>query len=190
MDMKSKKEMRKEMLKARDCLTQEEVRRCSERICAVIAETEAYEKAGNICLYMPVRNEVEVTLMEKQARKDGKTLWIPKVEGEILTFYRWDEDMEMTTGSFGIREPSGSAAQPLTALTEQTPVLVIMPGTVFSERRDRIGYGGGYYDRFLTGRKNDRTIAVCYDFQIVKELPAEVHDVRPDMIVSEKRMIK
>ena len=59
-----------------------------------IAETEAYEKAGNICLYMPVRNEVEVTLMEKQARKDGKTLWIPKVEGEILTFYRWDEDME------------------------------------------------------------------------------------------------
>ena len=86
------------MLKARDCLTQEEVRRCSERICAVIAETEAYEKAGNICLYMPVRNEVEVTLMEKQARKDGKTLWIPKVEGEILTFYRWDEDMEMTTG--------------------------------------------------------------------------------------------
>ena len=78
----------------------------------------------------------------------------------------------------------------MTALTEQTPVLVIMPGTVFSERRDRIGYGGGYYDRFLTGRKNDRTIAVCYDFQIMKELPAEVHDVRPDMIVSEKRMIK
>ena len=187
MDMERKKEMRDRFLKARDDLTPEEIWRCSEMICDTIAGTNVYEKAKNICLYMPIRNEVDVTFMEKQARKDGKTLWIPKVEGADILFYRWAEGMAMTTGPFARREPDRTGSP---RLTEKMAALVIMPGAVFSEKRDRIGYGGGYYDTFLAGRENDDTIAVCYDFQIVEHIPAEIHDIRPDMVVSEKRMIR
>ena len=64
-----------------------------------------------------------------------------------------------------------------------------MPGAVFSEARDRIGYGGGYYDRYLSEHVLCHTLAVCYELQIVEDLPTEEHDIRPDAVISERRIL-
>ena len=184
MYMKSKRELREEILNKREGLSSDDVESFSKVICGKIAETAYYADAADICVYMPIRNEVRLAGLVNAARKDGKTLWLPRTEDGVMRFYRWDDGTEMTRGPFGIWEP-----EPCYPLPEDRDVLVIMPGAVFSRDRDRIGYGGGYYDRFLKNRENSHTIAVCYDIQIVGEIPAERHDVRPDMVMSEKRTI-
>ena len=82
--------------------------------------------------------------------------------------------MRLTKSAFGIPEPEGNTAE---RLSPHSSALVIMPGAVFSVKKDRIGYGGGYYDRFLAGRDGCKTIAVCYDFQIKDDIPADKHDI-------------
>ena len=183
--MKSKEELRNKILKKRARLSAEDVRRRSKRICELVRGMEAYEKAADICLYMPVRNEVDVTYLADAARNDGKRLWIPRVEGRKMNFYRWDEDTKLTKGVFGISEPAAERPLP-----REAEALVVMPGAVFSRERDRIGYGGGYYDAFIAGREKCHTVAVCYDFQIVDRIPREAHDVRPDAVVSDVMVIK
>lgn len=185
MYMKSKKELREEILNKREGLSSDDVESFSKVICGKIAETAYYADTADICVYMPIRNEVRLAGLVTAARKDGKTLWLPRIEDSVMRFYRWDDGAKMTRGSFGIWEP-----EPRYPLHEYRTVLVIMPGAVFSRDRDRIGYGGGYYDRFLKDREDRHTIAVCYDIQIVDEIPSERHDIRPDMVMSEKRTIE
>lgn len=184
--MKNKKEIRKEILNIRSSLLKETVYAFSREICRNVRKAEAYKKAQSLCLYMPVRNEVDVSYLIKAAGEDGKSIWLPRVEHGSMDFYRYKEGMKLSEGAFGIPEPeNGEKLTP-----EEGTTLVIMPGAVFSGKRDRIGYGGGYYDRFLEKNPVCRTIAVCYDFQIISELPAEKHDIKPDMIVSESRIIE
>ena len=184
MDMKNKKELRKEILDIRSSLTGDDVKRHSETICSRLTDTQQYRRAENVCLYMPIRNEVDVTLIMERARADGKTVWLPRVRDGLMHFHLYDEETALVGGAFGIQEPDSESV-----LAPGCETLVVMPGAVFSENRDRIGYGGGYYDRFLEKYGECMTAAVCYDFQIMAEIPAEEHDIRPELIVSEKRSI-
>lgn len=184
MDMKNKKELRKEILGIRNSLSDDDVKLHSEAICSRLAETEQYRRAENVCLYMPIRNEVDVTMIMERARADGKIVWLPRVREGRMHFHLYDEETALVGGAFGIREPDSESV-----LVPGGETLVVMPGAVFSEKRDRIGYGGGYYDRFLEEYEACMTVAVCYDFQIADGVPAEEHDIRPELIVSEKRVI-
>lgn len=168
----------------RSGLSEDEVRLYSEKICGILSDTEQYRRAGNVCLYMPIRNEVDVTLIVERARADGKNIWLPRVRDGRMHFHMYDEKTSLVHGAFGIQEPDSERV-----LVPDGRTLVVMPGAVFSEGRDRIGYGGGYYDRFLEEYGECMTAAVCYDFQIAAEIPAEVHDIRPEIVVSERRII-
>ena len=185
MDMKNKKELRKEILDIRSSLSDDDVKLHSEAICSRLQDTEQYRRAENVCLYMPIRNEVDVTLIMERARADGKTVWLPKVRDGVMHFHLYGEETALISGAFGIREPDSE-----NVLVPGGEALVVMPGAVFSEKRDRIGYGGGYYDRFLEKYGECMTAAVCYDFQITDGVPAEEHDIRPALVVSEKRVIE
>lgn len=179
-----KRTVRDEILKRRSVLTPEEVKRLSRIICDMARRLESYEKAEDICLYMPVRNEVDVGYLAKKARSEGKNIWLPKVEGRNMNFYFCDEKTELRTGAYGIYEPVSERI-----LTAGDKTLVVMPGAVFSRNRDRIGYGGGYYDRFLSAHSKCMTAAVCYSFQILEEIPHEDHDIKPEALVSEKEIL-
>ena len=166
-----KKEIRKTILKKRRALDENEVKYLSDMICEKLKSSDIFADAEDLCLYMPINNEVDVPVIAEEARRQGKRLWLPRVDGETMDFFRYDEDTVLVTGSYD----------------ENT--LIIMPGAVFSESRDRIGYGGGYYDRYLEKYPQCITAAVCYDFQILESIPSEEHDRKPDAIVSEKRII-
>ena len=92
---------------------------------------------------------------------------------------------DIITGAYDIRE---SRSEEILEPGEGT--LIIMPGAVFTPWKDRIGYGGGFYDRFLEEHPECKTIAVCYDLQVVDELPVEEHDMKPDYVVCETSVFK
>lgn len=174
-----KRELRRRMLARRNALTGTEVSDYSENICRKVLAMPVYQRAHDICLYMPIQNEVDVSMLIAPARAQGKTVWLPRVVGEEMDFYLYEEDTCLFTGAYGIREPQSTQI-----LIPHEYVLVVMPGAVFSTDNDRIGYGGGYYDRYLSRYPMCKTVAVCYDFQIVPELPADLHDVRPQFVIS------
>ena len=92
---------------------------------------------------------------------------------------------DIITGAYDIRE---SRSEEILEPGEGT--LIIMPGAVFTPWKDRIGYGGGFYDRFLDEHPECKTIAVCYDLQVVDELPVEAHDRKPDYVVCETSVFR
>lgn len=182
--MKNKREIRKEILEIRKGLGEKDVETMSRTICSIIQVTEIFRSAADLCIYMPINNEVDVTYLIEPARADKKRVWLPRVKGGRMEFCSYEEDTALIKGAFGIMEPDSEKR-----LTADSHTLVIMPGAVFSEKHDRIGYGGGYYDVFLEGNPQCKTIAACYGFQILPELPSEAHDVKPDVIVSEERVL-
>ncbi len=183
--MLTKKEIRQQILKQRNEMDFEEVQQLSAQICDKIKELSVYKDTENICLYMPVNNEVDVTLLAEDAWSDGKTLWLPKTADNMMGFYKFGNDTALTAGTYGVLEPVSEEK-----LEPGADTLVLMPGVAFSPDGGRVGYGGGYYDRYLNKWTMCKTVAVCYSFQILDELPMEDHDVRPDKIVCEKTWIK
>ncbi len=178
----SKKELRKKILALRRSMTENEVAKRSQVICRHVKEQRLFLECDNICLYMPVHNEVDVTLLLEPAWKFNKSVWLPKVSKDVMQFYSYDRNTPMCMGSFHIQEPDSQIR-----LIPDRKTLIVMPGAVFSENCDRIGYGGGYYDRYLEENPMCHTIAVCYDFQIVKTIPAEAHDKKPEFVVSDRK---
>ena len=116
--------------------------------------------------------------------EERKRIAVPKVKGSEMDFYEIKSMNELSTGYMGIPEP-----------IEKRPVIadrgvMIMPGLVFDHELNRIGYGGGYYDRYLSKYGNDNLIkaAIAYDFQVVNKIDStsEEHDIKPDIIVTDK----
>lgn len=178
----TKKSLRKDILTIRNNISKELI---SDYSCKIINQIKAlplYLDARDICIYMPIRNEVNLTYIIKAARAAGKRIWLPKVTDNEMDFYPYDEKTRLTEGAYHIPEPDSDVK-----LLPDEHTLVIMPGAVFDKRHNRIGYGGGYYDRYLVRNPLCSKIAVCYEFQIVDDIPSEEHDVKPELIVTEKR---
>lgn len=181
---KTKKDFRRSVLAARKAMDPAEVRRASEIICGKVRETKDYRDATSLCVYMPINNEVEADLLIPLAKADGKKVYIPKVIDQEMIFNRCDDPADLVEGPFHIRESVSEEV-----LEPDGNTLIIMPGSVFDLLRNRIGYGGGYYDRYLSRYPQCRTMAVCFDLQVVESLPAEEFDIRPDTIISETWLI-
>lgn len=181
-----KKQIRKRMLALRQELSNEEVREKSKQICARLKQEDAFCRSDNICLYMPVQNEVDVTLLFKTVWESKRRVWLPRVNGSEgqMQFFAYECDTPLIIGKYNIREPDSTCL-----LVPDKKTLIVMPGAAFSQNRERIGYGGGYYDRFLEENPVCKSVAVCYDFQILKSLPVELHDKKPERIISEKRVL-
>jgi len=180
----TKKELRKRILGIRRSMEASRVRELSEMICRRVRETDLYLGCTSLCVYMPINNEAEADLLIEPALADGKKVYIPKVTGDEMIFNAYDSERIREDGAFHIRE---SASEDVLDPDERT--LIIMPGSVFDVQGHRIGYGGGYYDKYLSRHPMCRTIAVCFDFQIIDELPAEAHDICPERIISEQRTV-
>lgn len=176
----NKKELRKAILSKRITLTTDEVNTSSEIIIKKLLESDLYKQAQNICLYMPIRNEVDVELIYSHHKDNTKNYYLPKTIGKDMFFYLYEGRDKLVAGAYDILEPVNEIEPDYTQNT-----LVIMPGAVFTKDGGRIGYGGGYYDRFLAAHSSCYTVAVCYDFQFVSEIPTEVHDIKPQLIISD-----
>ena len=184
--MKTKKELRKEILSLRREMPAEEVERLSAMICENVKKQKEYKEAEKICLYMPINNEADASMLAEPAREDGKEVYIPKVTGDVMVFNLYDPEGAMHEGAFHIQESESDVI-----LDTEDRVLIIMPGSVFDRSCGRIGYGGGYYDKYLAAHPGCKTAAICYSFQIIDgKLPSEEHDIDPDMVVCENEVIR
>ena len=180
-----KDKIRKEILGKRNNLSTEEVEKKSDLI---IQNLEKFIKnAENIMIFMDMKNEVRITkLMELYPKK---SFFIPKItdsKNREMKINKYEEN-ELVLHKFGYYESSS-----IDFYNENILDIVIVPAVVFDLEKNRIGFGGGYYDTFLKkirgGNKKVLFIGICYDFQIIEKVPAEEHDVVLDFVVSESRI--
>lgn len=173
-----KQQLRKYIREKKRAMTPEEIQDRSRRLAELLAASEAYRAAKSIYGYLPYNQEVRTTPMLEQALRDGKRVAVPKVYGEEMRFL-WMEDLSLVEkGYAGIPEPiaDGPIAQDETAL-------VLMPGLAFDPQGHRLGYGGGFYDKFLASEPGHPTIALCYEFQMLPSLDTEEHDIPVDWVL-------
>ena len=180
-----KDKIRKEILEKRNNLSTEEVEKKSDLI---IQNLEKFIKnVENIMIFMDMKNEVRITKLMKLYPE--KSFFIPKItdsKNREMKINKY-EGNELVLQKFGYYESSSSDFY-----NENILDIVIVPAVVFDFEKNRIGFGGGYYDTFLKKirEKNKKVlfIGICYDFQIIEKVPAEEHDVVLDFVVSESRI--
>ena len=175
----SKQEYRAFIRAHKQKMTPEDISMRSTLLCRQVLDTDAYRKSKTIYRYLPFNQEVDLTLLLQQALSDRKQLALPKCRGKNMDFILVPELTRIQHSAFGAPEPVDDG--PLAA--DET-ALVIVPGLVFDRKGYRIGYGGGYYDRFLFREPNHPTISLCYDFQIVDRLHPDPHDIPVDIVLA------
>ena len=173
-----KRELRRKIREQKRAMTPEEIESASEKLKELFLATDQYRRAKTVYGYLPYNQEVHTVPILEQALADGKQVAVPKVYGDEMRFIYLNDLTRVAVSDFGIPEPveDGPVADDPTAL-------VLMPGLAFDKEGHRIGYGGGFYDKFLAEEPEHPTIALCYTFQVVNELPTEEFDIPVDQVL-------
>lgn len=173
-----KQALRKQIRQKKRAMTEEEIVSKSEQLGRLFAASEAYTQAKTIYGYLPYNQEVRTTAMLQKALEDGKRVAVPKCYGDEMRFIYLDDLSKVEPGYCNIPEPveDGPVADDPTAL-------VLMPGLAFDPKGHRMGYGGGFYDKFLASEPGHPTLALCYDFQMMDHLETEAHDIPVDFVI-------
>lgn len=189
-NMETKKEIRKRILALRDGLTSSEKDNKSRMITEKIINIKEYQDTDSVLIFVSYRSEVDTGYIINDCFINHKKVYVPKVNGNNMEFYRIYSVNDLEEGYKGIREPA-SLKEPFYDNKECTAVM-IMPGAVFDKSGNRIGYGGGFYDKYLADSFHGKKVAVCYDIQIVEEgcFITESTDIKPDMVVTESGIFK
>ena len=173
-----KKELRRMIREQKRAMTEAEIVSRSEALGQLFLASEAYKNAGTIYGYLPYNQEVRTVPMLEQALRDGKRVAVPKCYGDEMRFIFMDDLSKVEKGYAGIPEPI--ADEPV---ADDVTALVLMPGLAFDPEGHRIGYGGGFYDKFLEAEPGHPTLALCYEFQMLPHLETEEHDIPVDYVL-------
>ena len=173
-----KKTLRAIIRTQKRAMTPEQIEEKSRILGEKFLKTQLYRQAKTIYGYLPYNQEVRTVPMLEQALRDGKQVAVPKVYGEEMKFHYLTDLSRVETGYAGIPEPIGDEP-----VAEDETALVLMPGMAFDREGHRIGYGGGFYDKFLAGEPEHPTVALCYDFQVLPQLETEEFDVPVDLVL-------
>ena len=180
-----KRQLRKEVLKRRDELTEEERKAAALKLADRIIGHQWFYRSDCLLIFASYGSEIDTSEIISEALRTGKRVYLPRVEGLEMQFYRIYSLEELTEGYRGIPEPDGTSERYLYSENVADHTLMIMPGVAFDPYRHRIGYGKGFYDRFLEGKEalSLRTIAVGFWCQMVEEIPQEEKDIRPYQVI-------
>ena len=180
-----KKNLRKEMLSKRQEMSAEKYRQKSEKICQNLLALPQIQEADTIHAYYPINQEVDIRSFIEALWEAGKKVVMPRADFKtkemenyyVISFGQLEETR------FGLQEP-----RKMSPLHLGSPDVVIVPGVAFSLKRYRLGYGGGFYDRFLRKIESYK-IGVGFEMQIITNLPVEDHDQQLDLIITEDRTV-
>lgn len=201
-----KKKIRREALAKRDSLTPAQRTDCSGRIMDTLTKLSCYMEAEAVLTYVGFRSEVDTIPLIKQALADRKAVFVPRVSRLDMEFYQIFSVEELAEGYRGIYEPT--CGIPYTDWISQKNLprtLLCLPGAAFDRACHRIGYGGGFYDRYLSRFAMDEaagetehdvrlqaevtTAALAFSSQIFEEIPWEAHDICPMCIITEEGIL-
>lgn len=198
--MISKEKVRKKAVETRDSIDEESRQQKSEEIAKRILEADWFEEADIVLSYHAFRSEVEVDALNQAVLTQGKKLYLPKtyVKEKQIRFFEITDLSKLKRGYQKIWEPTGEEPELSfeTVKEEQKKVLMIMPGTAYDARGYRMGYGGGYYDRYLNAHEAEwkmidfMTAFAAFSEQKMILIPGERCDVKPDVIVTEKEIMQ
>ena len=177
--METKKDIRKHVLKKRDCMSKEEWEESSRKIYEKVVSHPFFLNADTIYCYMNYRNEVDTRHIIKRAWELHKKVAIPKVDGDEMHFYYISDFTNLLEGYRGIQEPKTKYP------ANDENALMIMPGVAFDKNRNRIGYGKGFYDKYLDKHPKFQTIARAFSCQITEEMKPDAFDYKPKIIITE-----
>lgn len=172
-----KKKIRQIIKNKRLLLSQEEIKHYSINAFKKIIELEEWDKSKCIMSYLSFKGELDPDFINKEALLEGKTLLLPKINSDTKNMKAIKiENLEQTKlNDYGIEEPTGNL--------ELNPDLVILPSIALDREGNRIGHGGGFYDRYLEKRKVKK-IGIIYDFQLLEQIEKNPHDIPVDIIIS------
>jgi len=186
-----KKEIRKNILQKKEALSNEIVNDKSISIFNKLIETNFYKDANNVMLYISFGKEVVTKYIVDNLQSRGKRVFIPvtvpKTKALIISELKnFEEDLQV--GHFGVMEPKEEALRPVDPSILD---LVIVPGVAFDKSGYRIGYGGGYYDRFLPRLSHKATtVSLAFDMQLIDTIPTSKYDLPVQYIITEEQFIK
>jgi len=187
---KQKKELRKKVINERDQLTEKDIAGKSRLIGENLFRLQAYRNAEIIMYFISFGTEVDTRPMVEETIRQGKIALAPKPrpeERKMIPSRILDWDNDFIPGAYNILEPKEEALRPYNP--DQIDLLIV-PGVAFDLKGNRLGYGGGYYDRFFALLKpGTPLVALVFELQVVPEVPVEEWDRRVDVIVTEKRII-
>ncbi len=142
-----------------------------------------YKEAKNAAVYVSVKGEADTSFLIKRLFEDGKTVYLPKVKGDEMVFCLYPSfDFPLEKSAFGIPEPKEEI------IADKNDIdLFIVPGVSFGRDKTRLGYGGGYYDKYLAGARGVK-VGFCFSSQIAPEglIPAEKTDIKTDITVTDQ----
>lgn len=159
-------------------MTPEQIETASRALAEQFLQTKAYRQAKTVYGYLPYNQEVRTVPILEQALRDGKRVAVPKVYGDTMKFIYMDDLSAVEIGYCNIPEPI--ADEPV---GDDPTALVLMPGLAFDKAGNRMGYGGGYYDKFLSEEPNHPTVALCYQFQMVEQIPTDSYDIPVNLVL-------
>jgi len=180
----SKEELRKQISEKRKTLSDEFIAINSKEIARKLFSMDEYKDAETIYIYMDFKSEVSTKEIIEDALLKGKRVAIPKVVNDEIEFYYINSINDVSIGNFGIREPISSN------LAQNELPLIIIPGVAFDKNRHRIGYGRGFYDKYLAKNKVVAKIALAFEFQLMEEIPFDDYDEILDIIITEKSIVQ
>ena len=180
-----KKALRKEFLKKRNAMSDKERADADASAFEIFLDLSCYKTADTILLYYPIKNEPNVLKIAERALKDKKRIAFPRCHKETrkMTFHTVTSLSELEEGAYGIPEPKESAKE----VDRACAALCVIPALAIDKDGFRLGYGGGYYDRFLDSF-DGITASIVYSDLLVDELPADDHDWPVDIIITEKEV--
>ncbi len=206
MENSEKHRLRERMKRLRDELPEERRRAASDAIAERLFSSLWYDKAREILVYSAIRSEVDLSAFCARACADEKSLFFPKVQGNTMDFFQVDSESQLCHGAFGVREPrtcgDEKECEPAERCKERVyagriwngsysaKIPILVPGVAFSRAGARIGYGKGYYDRYLAAHEELFPIGICFEAQLVDVIPAEPCDRPMEQIVTERETLK
>ena len=183
--------LRREGLRRRGRLSAVQRREAGHIIAERLYSLPVYRRCGVLLSYVSYGTETDTRAIIRRALEDGKAVYCPRVCGKDMDFYRIHALEELKPGFRGILEPMEGAKRFEAEGMQET--LVLVPGTVFDRSGHRIGYGGGYYDRYFgtgqTGLGNGQRpylVGLCYACQREERIPSRPHDIEMDLVLTDE----
>lgn len=179
-----KREARERYSALRDSIDKELKKEYDRKICERVASLSSYRYADVVMLYYPTGSEIDTSLIFEDAKKKGKKTAYPLCISDGVMEYRLVESADdFAKGAFGIMEPKADTS--VFVKDDRTNVICIVPALVFDKRGYRLGYGKGYYDRYLENMKGTK-IGLCYSSLVAEKVPTGRYDLKVDTLITEK----
>ena len=185
-NINDKKILRRKMKKQREAMSREEMFSKLEQIFEQLITVPEYKRSDKIYTYVSMNNEVDTIMLIDYSLSIDKRVFVPKVIGNHMEFYEISDISELSSGYFGIYEPDINGKEPDYSRTG----FMCMPGLAFDLSFNRLGYGRGFYDRYLAQENRLYKAALAYSCQLVPAVFAEPTDVKTDMIITESNIYR